>query len=488
MGIRLELINYTHRFGQLRRPPSIINDLSGATKEDKENLNKLIYTKHGSDLLSNLPSCECGTLAREDLIGVICEECGEPVKPAMEQTLEPILWFRAPKGVTALINPTIWWMLCTRFARNRFNVIMWLCDTSYTPKVRTPDVVDQLIAAGVERGYNNFVNNFDKIMDIMFDLKAYKSKSKSMDDLRIVLSQYRDCIFSQYLPIPNRALLVIEDSTMGMYIDPIIVGAVDAIRTMVSIDDPNSSHSVRRKENRVAKTLDQISIFYNGVYTTTFAGKPGVFRKHIYGTRCDFSFRAVISSLTCRHDYRELFIPWGIGISLFRYHLLNKLYLRGMSSSMGIEFLQSHAQKHNPDIAVLFQELIDETPYLGIPCVFQRNPSLGRGSAQALFITKVKDDIHDPTVSFSILDVVAPNADYDGDQMNGTLALDHYITEAVQNLAPHKGVLDMSEPRKISKVMSMSKSVISTTANWIHMKEQPDPVKLQRMEQIPALA
>lgn len=488
MGIRLELINYTRRFGQLRRPPSIINDLSAATKEDKENLNKLIYTKHGSDLLSNLPSCDCGELDREDLIGVFCEECQSVCKPAMEQTLEPILWFRAPKGVQALINPTIWWMLCSRFARNRFNVIMWLCDTSYTPKVRTPDVVDQLIAAGVDRGYNNFVNNFDKIMNILFELKAYRSKSKSMDDLRTVLMQYRDCIFSQYLPIPNRALLVIEDSTMGMYIDPIIVGAVDAIRTMVSIDDPNSGHSVRRKENRVAKTLDQISIFYNGVYTTTFAGKPGVFRKHIYGTRCDFSFRAVISSLTCRHDYRELFIPWGIGVSLFRYHLVNKLYKVGMSATQSIEFLQSHAQKYHEQLDKLFQELIDESPYLGVPCVFQRNPSLGRASAQALFITKVKTDVHDPTVSFSILDVVGPNADYDGDQMNGTLALDHYISEAIQNLAPHKSVLDMSEPRKISKNLSIPKPVLSTIANWLDKKEAIDPVKMQRMEQLPALA
>jgi len=347
----------------------------------------------------------------EHNIGVTCTNCRTLVKSPIDQELEPLLWIRAPQGVKALINPIIWTMLTDKFTRSGFEIIRWLCDTTYKPQVRTPAIMENVQALGIERGLNNFIANFDWIIDSLFDLKGFKQRKDVLDPLQVLLREQRDCVFCDYLPLPNKALLVIEETNLGTYVDPIVTGAVDAIRTMVGIDSDLSSHSVRTKENRTVKTIAQLADFYDDLARTTLAKKEGIFRKHIFGTRSHFSFRAVISSLTNAHRYDELHIPWGIGISVFRIHLVNKLARRGFAVNAAIAFLNEHSGKHHPLLEELFGILIDESPYKAIPVIFQRNPSLERGSAQAMWVTKVKSDPNVPTVSLSILSVKGFNAD-----------------------------------------------------------------------------
>jgi hypothetical protein len=412
MGVALKLVNFTDLFRrQSTRVPTIINDLSESTEEDKESLNRLIYTKYSSDLLSNLPSCECGEVIGEHNLGVVCKNCHTPVTSPLEQDLEPILWMRAPDGVSALINPMVWTMLTEKFTRSGFDIIRWLCDTTYRTTNKTPPIMEAVHALNIGRGYNNFVDHFDQIIAALFELKGIKPKKGEEDVLQRLLREQRDCIFSQYLPLPNRALLVIEETNVGTYVDPIVTGAVDAILTMANIDSSLSSHTVQTKQNRTIKSIAQISEFYDDLYRSTLAKKEGIFRKHVFGTRSHFSFRAVISSNTDQHAYDEMHIPWGIGVSVFRIHLFNKLLRRGFTPNGAMAFLNEHAQKHHPLLEELFQLLIDECPYAGIPNILQRNPSLERGSAQAMFITKVKNDPEIPTVSLSILSVVGFNAD-----------------------------------------------------------------------------
>lgn len=490
MGVYLELVNFTQLFNHKTRPAVIVNDLSKATEDDKEAIQNLIYTRYATtyanDLLSNLPSCECGEIVGKYNLKVLCKECNTVVKPPLEQELEPLLWMRAPEGVADLINPIVWTMLNQRFKIQGFEVIRYLCDTNYTTPVKKPELIG-MIDAKIERGYNYFVKNFYTIMDVLFSLKGFNKPRKGQrDPLKELIYGNPACMFSKFLPLPNKALLVIEETNVGTYVDPIITGAVDAINMMVAIDSGLASFSQRAKENRTIKTIAQISNFYDDLYRTTLAKKEGIFRKHAFGTRSHWSFRAVISSLTDRHDYDELHIPWGIGVSVLRIHLFNKLMRLGYTSVNAAKLLNEHAQKYHPLLDELFNTLIEETPYKGIPVVFQRNPSLERGSAQAMFITKVKTDVDIPTVSLSILSVGGFNADFDGDQLNGTLSLDLMTAEELKNLAPHKSTFDLNEPRKVSKNLSHPKPVVATFSNWMHSirGESVDPDKYARMQEL----
>jgi hypothetical protein len=500
MGIHMEIISHDQIFDQyLSKEPIIINDLSDISETDRERNDRLIFTKYdliNSDLLSNIPSCDCGNTIGADKLGngkdippVECPDCHKPVKELHQQDLEPLIWLRAPMGVKALINPIIWTMLAGKngFEKSNFDVVRWICDTSYKPQaVKEPPVVDYIRKAGIPRGYNNFVENFDEIMDFMFNLKFYSKKK--LAPLKQLIKEYRHAVFSTHLPLPNRSLLVLEETNHGTYVDPTAPIAVNAIRMMVGIDGPLSVHTPRVKENRTIKMIIETANFYDENSRTVLAKKEGIFRKHIFGTRSHFSFRAVISSLTDNHRYDEIHIPWGIGVAVFELHLQNMLRRRGYTPSQANAFLAEHTQKYHPMLDEMFNLIISRSPIGGgVPCVLQRNPSLARSSAQAMFITKVKTDVNIPTISMSILSVVGFNADFDGDQLNCTLSLDHVTANDLYRLAPHQSAFDLNAPRTISRNLSKPKTAIATFSNWLHwdQPETPDPAILQRMNMIP---
>lgn len=488
MGVGVQLVDFNRLFQEGRRDKLIINDLPESTEREKQKIDNAIYVKFDSNsLLSNVPSCECGETYGEVEIDNECPSCNTKVVDSLEQALEPLAWIRAPKGVAGIPNPVIWTMLTSKFRPNGFDLIRWFCDTSYSEPDREPPELSVVRSWGIERGLNNFINNFDFILENLYTLKRYRLKKGEVDPLYQLIQEQRGCIFSEYLPLPNRSLLVIEKNNMGIYVDPLINGALDAIRTLTSIDSPLRAFAVKIKENRMVKAMVLLSKYFHDLYASKLASKEGVFRKHVYGTRSHFSFRAVISSITDAHDYECLEISWGIGVSSLRLHLMNKLINQhGYSPNQASAFLYEHTQKYHPFLDALFMELIAEAPGKGIPCVFQRNPSLERGSAQAFYISRVKANVADPTVGLPILDVKGFNADFDGDQLNGTLSIDSYLAKKMEDLAPHKSAFDLSKPRTISRNEAIPNPVVSTIASYIHSPDAKiaDPEIEKRMAQL----
>lgn len=362
-------------------------------------------------MLSNEPSCECGELKGGYNINTVCKNCRTPVKELFDQELQTLVWMRSPNGVEKLINPMVLTQLSDRFTKSKFNIIEWLCNTDYHPAINKPEEIAELLALGVKRGYNNFIQNFDAYLEILFSLKNPKVKKGEIEDIQTHLKINRDCCLSWHLPLPNKSLLVIENTQVGIFVDPIVVGAVDAIRTICSIDTSLSSFTLKQKENRTAKTLFILANFCNEVYHDILASKNGLFRKHVFGSRNYFSTRAVISSNTKVHKYDELYISWGAGVTMFKIHLMNKLLKLGYNPNSASALLQKSTYVYHPLIDQLFNELINESPEKGIYCIYGRNPSLTRGSSQRMKITKIKTDVDDPTITMSILAVKGFNAD-----------------------------------------------------------------------------
>lgn len=116
-------------------------------------------------------------------------------------------------------------------------------------------------------------------------------------------------------------------------------------------------------------------------------------------------------------------------------------------------------------------------------------PSLLQGSAQTVYINKVKNNVHDKTVSMSILIVKAPNADFDGDALNFSIAIDNEMAKHIDSLEPHNNVFVLSSPREMSGNHAIPKPVISTIAKFL-ATEPPPPSheKLSRFNMIPEAA
>lgn len=371
MPVFQKLVDFNRMFSQLTEPPIIINDIINNSEEDKENIKELVTTRFSSDMITLLPSCRCGITKGEFSIGVTCGFCNSVVKSSIENDIEPSVWFRKPNGVSKLISPIIWIMLKNRFTKSGFNIIHWLTDTTYRADVKQPLLINKMLESKIQRGYNNFVENFDSIMDYLFSLKDFKKEGE--DFLRILLQTQREVIFADYIPIPNKSLLIVEKTNVGIYVDSIIIKAIDVIEMLVSIDKNFYDQNPRVKENRTAKAIAKLSDFYEQFFKENLGSKPGQFRRHIFGSRTNFSFRAVISSLTDTHQYDEIHVPWGIGLTAFRPHLINKLLRCGYDLNSAIGLTLGHVEKYHPLLDELLKKIISESPHGGLPVILQRN-------------------------------------------------------------------------------------------------------------------
>ena len=485
MGIYTVLNDIEMMFNNSRIKPIIVNDLQIDTENDREMLLELTrITYDNTDLLNNVPSCSCGELSNKYNLGVICPNCNTPVENLLDKELEPYVWMRAPNGVEKFIHPEILAMLSAKFtkAKINFNIIRYLCDSSYPIPHNYPSEIDELKICGVERGYNNFVSNFYPYMEILFNLKSIRSKrGTSLDSLYQLLLDNKDKLFTRYLPFPNKFLLIVEKTEVGIYVDPIMLPIIDTIKAMTAIDteSKNNFHTVnainrniKRNENKTAKALFNIVEFINTFYHDVVSPKSGLARKHMYGTRCHFSCRAVITSMTKPHRYDEIHLPWGVGLNLLTLHLANKLYKLGYTSKQAMALIQNSNYYYNELIDRLFKELIAESSDpKGIPCLINRNPSLTRSNTQCLYITLIKTDIYDYTIGLSILDVRGFNADFDGDQQNINLTLDEVTYAGLRNLEPHRSLISNRDHRKVTDMAAIPKNVISTFANWYSYQE-----------------
>lgn len=519
MGLHLELVSHDERFERAQRlRPKIVNDLSESTAMNKTENDNLIYKRYQpTDLLSNTPSCQCMNLRAEYYRGQICPICNTEVQAPMEQDLEPILWMRRPEGVSKLMNHDAFGMLCDHFMISGFDLIRYFMDRTWIPEIKIPPIVDELKNQGLVRGYNNFVDNFWQIMDMLFSRKEF-SKKGVKSRFQELLEMYSDCIFSEHWPLPNRSILVVENTDMDNFVDPIIPQAIDAIETVVSIDSPLNNFSPREKENRVMKALVQLCAFYRGYRADNLAQKEGVIRNHLVGWRSYFSGRAVISSTS--KGYRwvgegeppqpldleialqdedpthilpegwvanradELSLPWGLAVGMMRVHLKSKLFHRGYSFKEANSLLNDHVQRYHPLIDQLFKELISEAGDRGIAVQFQRNPSLERGSAQLMYIVAVKTNLSDVTISLHLMSVKGFNADFDGDQLNITMLMDKEIERALEGLKTHKSAIGLDKPYDMSKNNSLPSAMVSTVSNWVHSEIDTDPRKLALMEEM----
>lgn len=416
MGINFVLANFDQLIGGQQQTPIILNDLPTVTQADRDFIDRQTHTVYDqTDVFSNEPRCECGKITRGHNIGVVCGICHMPCVEPYSQPLENRVWFRSPKGVERLINPTLYKMLEKRFTKSNFSLLEYLINTEYKIPVDLNSLIvrdlEELENQGFDRGYNNFVRNFDRLFESMTKLKSFVKK-REFEQLKDLFKVYPDSMFSNYLPLPNKSLIILENMPTGRYMDPTVPELLDAIKTIRGIDTPLSTLTQRQRENRTAKTLITISNYHYTSHKERLAKKQGIIRKNALGTRVNFSMRAVISSITDPHHHRKLEIPWGPAVTMLKLHLTNKLmnqhdYTPGQAEA----FLREYTVKWHPLLSQLFKELIAESPGgLGLPVIFERNPSLSRSSTQALWIYRVKDDVTDPTIGMSILIVNGFNA------------------------------------------------------------------------------
>lgn len=472
MGVCAEIVNHDQLFASLTNVPLIINDYQIDSKDDRDALHDLAITKYTGESLDIVPSCDCGYLKYQYNVGVKCPNCNHFCLPSTERPLEALLWIAAPEGVIKLLNPWVYVILKSELTVNSVSLLDWLINPGYRPPNKKLEFFTQMmINDGYKRGLNSFYTHFDSIMLLLSSEQGplYDSKKKrKIDYLRTFIAIYRDLIFSHKIPIPSKAAFIIEKAATGLYGDLTMRPAIDAIYTISGIVHSQTHLSQEEIEKRTVTAITMLSEYYAPFIGAQLGSKTGWWRKHVFGSRDHFSFRAVITSRTNQHHYEELELPWSLSVMVFKTHLTAKLLHRGLNPKEINKLLYEHTLKYHPLIDEIFKEMIAESPRKGISVLFQRNPTLTRLSAQRLYVTKVKTDPQINTVSLSVLVLKGLNADFDGDALNGIIILDHQMLESLDELAPRNGVYDTRKPRSISDHIIIPAPVITTISNYIH--------------------
>ncbi|QVD49130.1 hypothetical protein LUCX_60 [Xanthomonas phage vB_XciM_LucasX] len=414
-GIAIRLVDLDEVFNTAATLPVIVNAFNTETVDDRQVLDSLIYTHYDGDSLNMVPTCECQRMRGAGKIGLVCPRCGGTVTPASERPLESLLWLAPPEGVETFINPQAWTMLSKALTHGGINGLAWLCDPHMPVGPEPHREIRRLIDQGFDRGINNFYQNFDTIIDQLFNIGVIAGSNRQQKaDLYEFIKANRKRIFCKHLPVPSRMGFVTERSITGTFADSTMKLAIDAIRTI-----SDTVHSLRpldlgRRQSRSVKANDLMAQYHQEFMSSTLTSKRGWLRKHVFGSPLYFTFRAVISSLSDEHEYDELHLPWGVAVSTYALHLTSKMYRmineetgRPFTPNEVLKHLREHTLRYSPLLDRLFDELIAECPYKGLPVLFNRNPSLDRGSIQQFFVTKIIKDPEINAISMSVLTLKA---------------------------------------------------------------------------------
>lgn len=475
MSIIQVLENFDRIRSTLPEDPIYINNISNTTDSDREAIKNLILTRYTTDMISMLPRCSCGNTKGQFLIGFTCPDCNTKVTPSITNDIHPSVWVKSPIGIVKLISPIVLIMLRDTFNKSGFGVIQWLMDTTYKAQVKTPEVVKKIeLAPWFKRGYNFFVTNMHMILEHLSNMKEYRDKKKIIDTLRILLLAYNDSVFCDALPLPNKSLIVFEKTSLGEYTSYDHFKIIDSVLHLASIDKDFYDQRPAVKENRTAKALFLLAEFYSTYFKSSLCGKQGQFRKHAFGTRTNFSFRAVISSNTDIHEYDSITIPWNVALTCFRPHLINKLTRNGYDHNSAVEMIVTNIEKYNEELDKLLTEIIDESTHIdvdgvekrGIVTLLQRNPSLLQGSFVRVRITNFHRDVRNKTIWMSIFLCRSLNADFDGDAVNCSILLDRYMADKTFSLDHRFNIYSLDTPLKVSGNTGLPKPVVSTMSAW----------------------
>ena len=461
MGIGMRILSGEYHPDRMVKKHNvlILNEMSTSV-EDRQKVNDQLLTELSGDL-EIIPTCKCGYLTAPLSLGASdpCPACNEVVTDTINGPIEPTIFFKAPKGVRGLLQINLWMMMQNTFTKKPFNALLYLTDTNYS--ISNPQIIAQLEARGLKRGYNNFYNNIDNYLVHLCDIFKQKRNAKAILPL---WRKNKANLRTNHIYFMNKILVIIEDTPTGKYMDENFNPMLDAVKGVISIDQRDLT--LARRENMTARMMDKTAAFYTKYLGNTLNGKPGGLRMHLNATRGTRIARLVITSITEPHVYNEIHIPWVAGIHLFRQPITSIMFKRGYTLSEVTTFIQRSTQEWNPTMDAILTELLETSNNKLIATITQRFPTLKRGSMLLMYIAKIKRDVLDRSLGYPITAVRPPNADFDGDSLHVSAFIDRIMEEILEPLAYHHNALSNTQPRTLTDAIGLSVPVASNLATW----------------------
>jgi len=420
----LKLVSHDDQFNLVLNrsdiDPIILNKFDLTDTDYIDQLSDLIFSDGtGADFIAK---CQCGHTEGNNKIDMTCPVCETKVSKRNildEDNLICRNWLMAPKELpNGWLAPKLY-----------LNLAAWL---SYDKGKRNylDDILDvdsvlpfDLIGIIDGRGFNYLYDNFDRIMNFFYFDHPVISKKPDTLSMKFCIELYKDIVFCHYIPILNAAINPIITQEGGgpnkkRYSD---TTADHIMKAAVSLSRLEFAPKKRKNQTiyaeRIAfKAFKNIIDYVEEATKKYVATKKAIPRTHIFGARFHWSFRGVIVPIVGPHQYYELHIPWKMAVNTLRVHIIGRLCKRyDMNVNVAFSKVRTALNTFDPLIKEIMDQMIEESPFPGIPCLWDRPPSIRDGSVMLKYWTRIKTDLEDSAVGMSPLDVALQNADFDGD-------------------------------------------------------------------------
>lgn len=422
----LKLINFDEQFflnqNKFGTNPVILNVFDLSEPDAMEKLQERIFS-NGSGM-EFIAKCQCGETEGDAKTGMICPVCETRVERANLLDDNNLLcrnWLSCPEDLPGgWLTPKIYLNLAhwLSYDRGKKNYLDDILDVER----ETPFDLREVIQG---KGFGYLHEHFDRIMNYFIYEHPVISKKVDTASMRLCLQLNRDKIFCHYIPILNAAISPISHSDNGPNKRRYVDSTTDHIlKAAISLSQLKYSPKKRNRQYHVEKTafkaFKDVIAYSEEAMTKYVSTKKAIPRTHIFGARFHWSFRAVISPIIGPHRYDELHIPWRLAVNTLRVHILGVL-MREYRLSINDAFskVRRALQIVDPDIKLIMDNFIRESPFPGIPCLWDRPPSIRDGSVMLKYVTRIKTNLDDSCVSITPLDVALPNSDFDGDENYG---------------------------------------------------------------------
>lgn len=461
--IYMGVLDLDMQFAMNGNNKSVVCDEQISPNQAKQYLKDLFM--EGSSELNFVASCDEGCTTGNFYVGSTCPKCKTKVRTNFADELKYRAWLDIPDFMPPVIHPAIYDVLKQWMGSYKRASIL---DALLTIGSTLPPEVEGVMG----QGFTYFHENFDDI--IHFFLNNYKplqvglGKKRSVDIPKF-LEENKNKIFVRHLPVLNNSLHMLTQSGAFKFSD---VSSNHIIKALVELSDLTYGYLNRPKSPTYLDT--QLKIMYDSyiAYTDSIihdklARKEGFIRKYMLGCRYHNSFRGVIVPITIPHMGDELHVPWRIGVAGLKLEILNLLKQRfGYTLNQALALHHKALNNFVKDVDRCLKVLIRECPYKGLPVIFNRNPSLKHGAIQLLYTTIIKPDINDDSIAMSPLVINSPNADFDGDALNGLFIKEMASVKYFINLHPKTTMLTDSN-LAISNEVRLTKQSNIILNSWL---------------------
>lgn len=351
-----------------------------------------------NDRTDSVASCECENLKGNYYSGIKCTICGTTCESNLFGEIRNDAWLAVPNTIKGVLNPQVFRILEDWMGNsNQKPILRQMIDMQlpHEPINGTPFFTGM--------GFNWFYDNFDSVISYFLTSHPSDSKRKMNKSVMWFLTQNKDAIWCHYLPVLSKLIQPINRVNKDVrYADTDIGNLMKSIFTLRSI--LLAERTMKFVPEHIDKHFFNVYIefiaYTKNILHNKLPKKPSILRKHVFGSRSHCSGRTVAIPITDPHDADEIYFPWKLGVSMFKYHILSVLINSyGITTFEAFNRVTDAVNIYDHEIDIIMQQLIKDCPYKGLPVLVNRNPSLRIGSIQLLYITKVKPGLKNNPVS-----------------------------------------------------------------------------------------